>query len=192
MTTKKRLEALLRDRGLTVFDDPGFISGRDEQRSLEVSLFTWGGADHAEQYLIPRHYLVVCMQGGRWRLPTVEWEPFLPQAEQHSRPWADVLAEFDEVFLPMFDGGPAPTSERYTLERGLTERLRDAGVHVVRYRSRVHTLAHDGHPLTLHVANGTLSLYNDTRGLTMPLHTGLTWDAVTGWISDTSKILTQK
>lgn len=173
-----------------MFDDPGFISGRDDRRGVEVSLFTWGGADHAEQYLIPRHYLVVCMQGGRWRLPTVEWEPFLPQASQHTRPWADVLAEFDDVFLPMLDGGPAPTSERYVLERGLPERLSEAGVSIIRYRSRMHTVERDGHRLTLHVANGALNLYSDTRGLALNLHTGLTWADVTGWISATSASLT--
>ncbi|WP_136042448.1 MULTISPECIES: hypothetical protein [unclassified Microbacterium] len=173
-----------------MFDEPGFISGRDEQRGIDVSLFTWGGADHAEQFLIPRHYLVVCMQGGRWRLPTVEWEPFLPQSSQHTRPWADVLAEFDEVFLPMLAGGPAPMGERHVLERGLPEKLADAGVSVVRYRSRVHTLDLDGHRLTLDVTDGALRLYNDTRGLALDLHTGLAWADVTGWISEASVSLT--
>jgi len=102
-----RLHQLLSDHGFQPVPTPGFIAGSKPGRS--VALFTWASDRHAIASLTPRRYLVVAPQTesghelGRWRLPLVAWSPNLPIAEQAPRPWAEVTAEFAEVFAPALD-----------------------------------------------------------------------------------------
>lgn len=65
---------------------------------------------HADAVGIPRFSAVICLaldasaestraEDGRLIIPFVEW----PSIDQAPRPWADVVAEFGEVLMPIFD-----------------------------------------------------------------------------------------
>lgn len=82
-------------------------------------MLRWSNTKHAEAVLIPRNYVVVCGIGGRWRLPTVAWERFLPVEDQTPRKTADIIAEFNDVFAPLLE---LPTDEGATILRGARER----------------------------------------------------------------------
>lgn len=118
MSTRVFLHQLTSRHGFTPSPRPGFYGAeRGDQR---CDIFRWKNVDVADRDGIPREYLVLCLtftrccleDGGRWRLPLVEW----PSVDQNKREWSDVLDEFDSVFLPLFDSTEFPRlDERYHL-----------------------------------------------------------------------------
>lgn len=109
---------------------PGFIGfdrTHPDGRSQGLHVFWWQNAKHAAAAGIPRYYMVLdvsigslaggCGAGGRFRLPMVAW-PAAPDT-QLVRPWTDVAAEFEDVFLPLYDLPEAEGSRRL---RGLDHR----------------------------------------------------------------------
>ncbi|MGP5523346.1 hypothetical protein ACTXM3_08605 [Glutamicibacter arilaitensis] len=98
MASRKQLEPTLAKYGFTYVEEPGFQSfhrihhdGSDQY----VRFFTWSNKAHAEKQGIPRAYLVVVVQEGRFRLPLVQW----PSIEQKRVPFAAALEELESVFL---------------------------------------------------------------------------------------------
>lgn len=185
-----RLQALLRDRGFIVEPDPGFISGTDAFGE-RLSLFTWGNNSHAEQALIPRSYLVVCTTQGRWRLPLVDWHPNDPVSEQLKRPWADVLAEFDGVFLPAVRGlapFPAPGDVRYTLSHGLGDILREAGLEQIRYNRGVRTVLRGARRFEVTVAERALRVQPDSGdAAALELTREVADEQIAQWLADVTR-----
>lgn len=112
------LEQILVANDYELVNDPGLITGVRTD-GARLSMLRRSNTKHAEAVLIPRNYVVVCGIGGRWRLPTVEWERFLPVEEQTPRKTADIIAEFNDVFAPLLE---LPTDEGATILRGAGER----------------------------------------------------------------------
>lgn len=82
----------------------GFARG-DKQR---CDLFQWRNAKAARENNIPSAYHVICLtldgaqeDGGRWILPMVEWPT--PGQQIVQRPSGAVVAEFKDVFIPLFN-----------------------------------------------------------------------------------------
>lgn len=88
----------------------GFVGlARGNQR---CDLFRWSNQEISERTGSPRAYLVVCLtlngdleDGGRWRIPLVEGT----SADLPLRPWSEIYAEFDEIFLPHFETRSRPS-----------------------------------------------------------------------------------
>lgn len=85
----------------------GFARG-DKQR---CDIFRWRNAKVALKDNIPSAYHVICLtldgrqeDGGRWILPMVEWPT--PEQQIVQRPAGAVVAEFREVFMPLFEMSP--------------------------------------------------------------------------------------
>ena len=98
VTSQKQLEPTLTKYGFTYVEEPGFHSFHRVHRDGSdqyVRFFTWSNKAHAAKQGIPRAYLVVAMQEGRFRLPLVQW----PSTEQSRVPFATVLEELESVFL---------------------------------------------------------------------------------------------
>lgn len=128
MAPENKIRKLAASHGFEEHSAPGFVGfhrTHPDGRRQVMNIFSWSNDKHAAEAGIPRYYLVfdislgACDAGGRFRLPMVEW-PAAP-AEQTIRPWADVAAEFEEVFLPLFD---SPEDKAHELTRGLGDRYR--------------------------------------------------------------------
>lgn len=179
-----RMQNLLTSHGYELFDEPGFVAGRREGEIL--GLFTWGSDIHASSKLIPRRYLVVSSALGRYRLPMVEWERWMPVAEQTPRPWADVVAEFDAVLAPVLDGtAPASTlnTERYAMGGGLVGLLPEAGLVWLESTKGVHRVRHSDGEFTLSVSGRTVTAFTaDGASEAIELQTDVTWEDLTDWL----------
>ncbi len=114
MTSERQLLALGAQHGYGPSPRIGFVGMaklRADGTKQRLDIFTWGNAKVADQHAIPRSYLALCPgigdeEIGRWRLPLVEWPG------QATRAWADVAAEFDDVFAAVLDGPVAQIAER--------------------------------------------------------------------------------
>lgn len=78
------------------------ITAENVEQRLDI--FQWSNPAVADRDGIPRAYLVICLSltggledSGRWRLPLVEW----PSERQETRPWEDVVEEFNEIVSPL-------------------------------------------------------------------------------------------
>lgn len=88
--------------GFEEYETPGFLAFSYGPNDLRV--FTWSNRKVADRDGIPRSYAVLCFGFGtpdqfRVRVPLVEW----PSAEQAKRPWPEVQAEIETVFLPLLN-----------------------------------------------------------------------------------------
>lgn len=128
MAPESKIRKLAASHGFTEQDVPGFIGfhrTHSDGRRQVLNVFWWSNDKHAAEAGIPRYYLVFDVSpgaretGGRFRLPMVAW-PAAP-GEQTIRPWADVVTEFEEVILPLFDCSEV---EARALTRGLGNRYR--------------------------------------------------------------------
>ncbi|PPG02690.1 hypothetical protein C5E06_09560 [Pseudoclavibacter sp. RFBI5] len=187
------LEQILVANDYELVSDPGLITGVRPD-GTRLSMLRWFNTKHAEAVLIPRNYVVVCGIGARWRLPTVEWERFLPVDEQTPRKTADIIAEFNEVFAPLLDGsedeGAAILSaygDRYDMNAVLDRSARAAGLR---------TSSFMGRKKPVHAPSGTeYRVYGDGDRLIATRHTsdaessmtlpGRDWDDVTNWLRET-------
>ncbi|MBF4459429.1 hypothetical protein [Pseudoclavibacter sp. VKM Ac-2867] len=187
------LEQILVANDYELVNDPGLITGVRPD-GTRLSMLRWSNTKHAEAVLIPRHYVVVCGIGGRWRLPTVEWERFLPVEEQTPRKTADIIAEFNEVFAPMLE---LPTDEGATILRGAGERY-DMGAILDRSArtAGLSTTPFMGRKKPVHAPSGAeYRVYGEGRRLVASRHksdvesskalVGRDWDDVTEWLRET-------
>lgn len=126
MPPEAKMRALAARHGFVEHPAPGFLGfhrTHADGRWQGLNVFWWSNAQHAAALGIPRYYMVfdiapaASAPGGRFRLPMVVWPAAL--AEQDVRPWPDVVAEFEEVFLPVFD---APESRGRELVEDLSAR----------------------------------------------------------------------
>ena len=121
------MERIITSSGFELFPDQGFISGRRGHDVL--SLFTWGNARHAEASIIPRSYVVIQYRGRRWRLPKVEWEPFMPISRQAARQTQEILDEFAAVFGPILGSSQEPAvTARHDMQDSLDVAVNGAGL----------------------------------------------------------------
>jgi len=97
--SEQRMLALGAKYGFAPSPRPGFVGmARTTPGTVQrLDVFFWSNRKHADAHGIPRSYAVLEVAGRRYRLPLVEW----PSPTQPRRPWADVEAEFDEVFGPV-------------------------------------------------------------------------------------------
>lgn len=123
MPSQRQIASLLASTAFAPQDAPGFEAftrhhPRDGRRQI-IRIFTWSSTRHADDAEgnpeRPRAYLcidpVLDADTGdaeaRYRLPLVEWpsapEDRSPAKDQARRPWADVAAEFREVYLRALD-----------------------------------------------------------------------------------------
>lgn len=187
------LEQILVANDYELVNDPGLITGVRPD-GTRLSMLRWSNTKHAEAVLIPRNYVVVCGIGGRWRLPTVEWERFLPVAEQTPRKTADIIAEFNDVFAPLLE---LPTDEGVTILRGAGERY-DMGAILDRSAraASLGTTSFMGRKKPVHAPSGAeYRVYGEGRRLVASRHksdvessmalVGRGWDDVTEWLRDT-------
>ncbi|MBF4549354.1 hypothetical protein [Pseudoclavibacter sp. VKM Ac-2888] len=186
------LEQILVANDYELVNDPGLITGVRPD-GTRLSMLRWSNTKHAEAVLIPRNYVVVCGIGGRWRLPTVEWERFLPVEEQTPRKTADIIAEFNEVFAPMLE---LPTDEGATILRGAGERY-DMGAILDRSAraAGLCTTSFMGRKKPVHAPSGAeYRVYGEGRRLVASRHksdvessmalVGRDWDDVTEWLRE--------
>lgn len=110
---------------------PGFVGfhrTHSDGRAQVLQVFWWQNAKYAAAADIPRYYMVLdvsigslCPRGagasGRFRLPMVAW-PAVPGL-QVVRRWMDVAAEFESVFLSLYD---LPAAEGLRRLHGLDDR----------------------------------------------------------------------
>lgn len=190
------LDTILQQYSYEVFDRGGMVCGRRPDGTV-LSLFRWGNRKHAEANLIPRTYVVIEIGGvHRFRLPTVEWEPFTPIHDQNTRSTKQVLAEFAEVFAPALglDTVDAVThlraaGPRYDMNFGLDTAMKDAGLaiggfHAAVAETRVFSASGVEHRVygrgeNLFVTRGGRRA--DEREAVIPL-AGLTWNELVGWL----------
>lgn len=127
MAPESKIRKLAASHGFVEHDEPGFIAFHRtyDGRHQVLNVFSWANDKHAAAAGIPRYYLVFDVSpgireaGGRFRLPMVAWPA--PPDKQAIRPWADVVAEFEEVFLPLFNSSEDEARE---LTRSLGWRYR--------------------------------------------------------------------
>lgn len=187
------LEQILVANDYELVNDPGLITGVRTD-GTRLSMLRWSNTKHAEAVLIPRNYVVVCGIGARWRLPTVEWERFLPVDEQTPRKTADIIAEFNEVFAPPLE---LPTDEGSAILRGAGERY-DMGAILDRSAraAGLSTTTFMGRKKPVHAPSGAeYRVYAEGRRLVASRHksdvessmalVGRDWDDVTEWLRDT-------
>ncbi|CPV66396.1 Uncharacterised protein [Mycobacteroides abscessus] len=126
MAPESKIRKLAANHGFVEHEARGVIGFHREHsdgRRQGLGVFWWSNDKHAAEAGIPRYYLVLDVSpgvpdaGGRFRLPMVAW-PAAP-ADQTIRPWADVVAEFEEVFLPLLD---SPVAQAPELTRALGNR----------------------------------------------------------------------
>lgn len=133
--TKRQLEKLAESLGFTLHDAPGYVGAHRRHadgRLQQMHLFWWRNDKIAAQRDLPKAYLVVDPtldqtggqptpnsygSQGRFRVPLVDW----PSTQQALRTWADVVAEFNEVFGTAFD---APLDDGVDAIRKLPGRYR--------------------------------------------------------------------
>lgn len=112
MPSQMQVLKMLAPHGFTLSPRQGFVgAGRThpDGRAQRLDVFFWSGTRQADAAGIPRSYLVADLGldaagGPRRRLPLVHWpdDPGqrVPAAQQRIRPWREVVAEFEEVFIP--------------------------------------------------------------------------------------------
>lgn len=123
MAPHAQFRRLATTHGFLEHPAPGFIGFHrihPDGRSQSLNVFWWQNAKHAAAAGIPRYYMVLDVSigslthgagaTGRFRLPMVTW-PAAPSS-QLVRPWTDVAAELEEVFLPLYDLPEAEGSRR--------------------------------------------------------------------------------
>lgn len=120
MASTRQIVAMVTGHGFTERTEPGFLAFTrahpTDGRSQQLHVFTWSNKKIAAAEGTPSAYLVICpaidvplgrhgrrVEDERFKIPLVEW----PDAPDTRRPWASVLAEFDDLFAPVFDL-PAP------------------------------------------------------------------------------------
>ncbi|MBC9927297.1 hypothetical protein [Leucobacter sp. cx-169] len=185
------LERILAEHGYEPIQARGMVSGVRPDGS-KLSMFSWSNMRHAESELIPRSYLVVELDGVRWRLPKVAWEPFTLIAEQRALTSKEIRTEFEAIFAPML-GLPwekasailGRAGERYDMGANLScamsrANLEWSGYHVAATpvftprRNEVFVYG-QGNELVLVDAQHK----REERRLTLA---GLGWDDVTAWL----------
>ncbi|GEL47061.1 hypothetical protein CHO01_21770 [Cellulomonas hominis] len=186
-------EQILQAHGYGDITDGGMVEGTRPDGS-KLGLFRWGNTKHAEADLIPRAYLVVVLtHSGRFRLPTVVWEPWLPVTDQTPRPSAEVRAEFDEVFGPALDmpveqavqhlsaAGP-----RYDMDWGLRKALKEAGLTYLGFHSRnTPVWSPSRAEYRVYGEGGELVVRRDTAERRVTL-AGMAFDDVVDWLRRTA------
>ncbi|WP_439248310.1 hypothetical protein [Micrococcus luteus] len=137
MPTAAQIQKMLAPHGFSVVPDEGFVALErvhpTDGRLQGLRIFWWGNPRHADKPpACPRAYLVALpyldidsspVDGGRYRIPLVEWpdSPALrvPASQQTRRPWKEVVAEFHQVITAALD---APYEQGKASLEGLGER----------------------------------------------------------------------
>lgn len=127
--THERTFALGAPYGFTPSPRPGFIGmdrARPDGTRERLDLFFWSNRKVAAMHGIPRSYIVLVLDGSRYRLPEVKW----PGDDQARRPWSEVAAEFHEAFGPLFTLPAAErAAHREKLDADPRYQLWEAGIH---------------------------------------------------------------
>lgn len=181
------LHAILEQHDYDVIDRTGGLTGMRTDGS-RLFAFTWSNTPLAEALLLPRSYVVIDIAGSRFRLPTVEWQPFTPVAEQTTRGSKATLAEFAEVFGPALDGNVkhlAAAGPRYDLDCGLQRAALQAGAECTFVRARsLDVVTASGKKATVHGRGHELTviLHGEQPTQVVALADLDGWDGLVEWL----------